>query len=42
VADDWTEDEYVECLQSERPRFAWVMEQYGDFTPAEAAAAENR
>ncbi|GAA2083286.1 hypothetical protein [Actinomadura alba] len=39
MADDWTEDEYVEYLHGERRSFAWVMQRYGSFTPAEAEAA---
>jgi hypothetical protein len=39
VADDWTEDEYVESLQGERRRFAWVMQRYGGLTPAQAEAS---
>ncbi|WP_328389246.1 hypothetical protein [Nocardia sp. NBC_00416] len=34
-----SEDEYVETLQLERRRFAWVQERYLGKTPAEAAAA---
>ncbi|WP_431949943.1 hypothetical protein [Nocardia lijiangensis] len=38
-ADDWwSEDEYVETLELERRRFAWVVQRYGGKTPAEAEA----
>jgi hypothetical protein len=36
---DWTESEYVEYLEGERRRFAWVMRRYGGLTAAEADAA---
>lgn len=39
VADDWTEDEYVEYLHGERRGFAWAMQQNGGCTPAQAEAA---
>jgi hypothetical protein len=39
VADEWTEDEYVAYLHGERRCFAWVMQRYGDRTPAQAEVA---
>ncbi|MEV0333919.1 hypothetical protein [Nocardia sp. NPDC050717] len=36
--DGWDEDKYVETLEGERRRFAWVMQRYGGKTPAEAEA----
>lgn len=40
---DWSDDEYVQYLQDERRRFAWVMQRYGSLnaTQAEAAAVDR-
>lgn len=35
----WSEDEYVQYLQDERRRFAWVMQRYGGLNATEAEAA---
>ncbi|MEV0856933.1 hypothetical protein [Nocardia fluminea] len=34
----WDEDNYVETLEAERRRHAWVLQKYGGKTPAEAEA----
>lgn len=36
---EWAESEYVEYLEGERRRYAWVMRRYGGLAPAEAEAA---
>ena len=40
---DWSEDEYVQYLQDERRRYAWVMQRHGDLdaTRAEKASVER-
>lgn len=35
----WSEDEYVQYLQDERRRFAWVMQRYGGLNATEAEEA---
>ncbi|GAB4002604.1 hypothetical protein GCM10029992_41290 [Glycomyces albus] len=35
----WTEAAYVDYLEGERHRYAWVMRRYGGMAPAEARAA---
>jgi hypothetical protein len=35
----WREDEYVEYLRDERRRFAWVLQQHGGLSPADAESA---
>ncbi|MFI6037419.1 hypothetical protein ACIBBD_25240 [Streptomyces sp. NPDC051315] len=35
----WSEAEYVDCLEGERRRYAWVMRRYGGLTPPESWAA---
>ena len=35
----WDEQEYLQYLQSERARYAWVMRAYGGMTQAEADEA---
>ncbi|MEU7314920.1 hypothetical protein [Streptomyces sp. NPDC007083] len=35
----WDEDEYRDCLRSERRAYAWVMQHHGGLTPAEAEDA---
>jgi hypothetical protein len=39
----WSEDDYVQYLQGERSRFAWVMQHYGhlDAVQAEMAALQR-
>ena len=35
---NWSEDDYLDYLRAERRRFAWVMEQHGGMSHAEAEA----
>ncbi|MFF9984708.1 hypothetical protein [Streptomyces erythrochromogenes] len=35
----WSETEYLDYLQSERRRYAWVMQHLGGLPPEEAAEA---
>ncbi|MEV2237543.1 hypothetical protein [Micromonospora sp. NPDC049891] len=39
---DWSEDEYVQCLQDERRRFAWVMQRYGGLSATQARVAATQ
>ncbi|WP_067478244.1 hypothetical protein [Nocardia amamiensis] len=38
MEDPWSEEEYVELLEQERRRYAWVLQRYLGKTPAEAEA----
>lgn len=38
----WTEDEYVDYLQRERRLFAWTLQNYGEFSPADAEREANK
>ncbi|WP_329468281.1 hypothetical protein [Streptomyces sp. NBC_01431] len=35
----WNEAEYLDCLQSERRSYAWVMQHHGGLAPKEAREA---
>jgi hypothetical protein len=39
---DWSEHEYVQYLQEERRRFAWVMQRYGGFDSTQAQASATQ
>ncbi|MFE2330056.1 hypothetical protein ACFXD5_40170 [Streptomyces sp. NPDC059385] len=36
---EWSEAEYVDCLEAERRGYAWVMRQHGGVPPEEAMEA---
>ncbi|MEV1023044.1 hypothetical protein [Streptomyces sp. NPDC050264] len=35
----WSEAEYLDCLETERRGYAWVMRQHGGLTPTQAREA---